>query len=87
MQNQVPATPNTHPSGGTRQDLTLVVMKSNAERNDMISESNDPLVLAVDSLSPMRNRFDAVHSDGAQDAGGDGHGDQGGDGLNIPEAD
>lgn len=47
---------------------------------------NEDLVVAVEQLSVMRERMDAVHSDGAQDAGGDGHGDAGGDGLNIPEA-
>ncbi len=47
---------------------------------------NDGLVVAVEQLSAVRGRMDAVHSDGAQDTGGDGHGDQGGDGLNIPES-
>jgi hypothetical protein len=51
-----------------------------------VSVDNDPLVVAVEDLSVVRGRMDAVHSDGAQDAGGDGHGDQGGDGLNIPES-
>lgn len=51
-----------------------------------MEQGNDPLVLAVDQLSVVRGRMDAVHSDGAQDAGGDGHGSSGGDGLNIPES-
>lgn len=46
----------------------------------------DDLVVAVEELSVIRVRMDAVHSDGAQDAGGDGHGSSGGDGLNIPES-
>lgn len=46
----------------------------------------ESLVVAVEALSGVRGRMDAVHSDGAQDAGGDGHGDAGGDGLNIPES-
>jgi hypothetical protein len=44
------------------------------------------LVVAVQQLSAIRGRMDAQHSDGAQDAGGDGHGSSGGDGLNIPES-
>lgn len=47
---------------------------------------DDGLVLAVEQLSAMRGRMDVVHSDGAQDAGGDGHGSSGGDGLKIPES-
>ncbi|SFQ29497.1 hypothetical protein [Amycolatopsis rubida] len=48
--------------------------------------TDDGLVLAVEQLTAVRGRMDAVHSDGAQDAGGDGHGSGGGDGLNIPES-
>lgn len=47
--------------------------------------NNDGLVVAVEQLTTIRARMDAVHSDGAQDAGGDGHGSSGGDGLNITE--
>jgi hypothetical protein len=54
-------------------------------RHDVNLE-NDPLVVTVEQLSVVRGRMDAMHSDGAQDAGGDGHGDAGGDGLNIPES-
>ncbi|MCX2950873.1 hypothetical protein ORI60_21310 [Lentzea sp. NEAU-D7] len=39
------------------------------------------LVLAVESLSVVRGRADAVHSDASEDAGGDGWN---GDGLNHP---
>ncbi|MGH3923131.1 MAG: hypothetical protein ACRDS1_01340 [Pseudonocardiaceae bacterium] len=46
----------------------------------------DELVVAVEELSVIRGRVDAVHSDGTQDVGGDGHGSSGGDGLNIPES-
>jgi hypothetical protein len=51
-----------------------------------VEQNNNGLVVAVEQLSLVRGRMDAVHSDGAQDAGGDGHGDAGGDGLNIPES-
>ncbi len=51
-----------------------------------MDKQDDDLVVAVEQLSVIRERMDAVHSDAAQDAGGDGHGDQGGDGLNIPES-
>nr|QEO73890.1 hypothetical protein [uncultured bacterium] len=51
-----------------------------------MSIGQDPLVVAVEDLSVVRGRMDAVHSDGSTDAGGDGHGDAGGDGLNIPES-
>ncbi|MFI0798669.1 hypothetical protein SAMN04489729_0813 [Amycolatopsis lurida] len=51
-----------------------------------MESKTDGLVVAVEQLSSVRGRMDAVHSDGAQDAGGDGHGDAGGDGLNIPES-
>lgn len=51
-----------------------------------MNPENDPLVITVTQLSTVRGRMDAVHSDGATDAGGDGHGDAGGDGLNIPES-
>lgn len=44
-------------------------------------ESVSSLVLAVESLSVVRGRADAVHSDASEDAGGDGWN---GDGLNIP---
>jgi hypothetical protein len=47
--------------------------------------TNDGLLVAVEQLTVIRARMDAVHSDATQDAGGDGHGDQGGDGLNIAE--
>lgn len=47
---------------------------------------DDELVVAVQELAVIRERLDAVHSDGAQDSGGDGHGSSGGDGLNIPES-
>jgi hypothetical protein len=43
----------------------------------------DELVLAVDNLSVVRGRMDAVHSDSSEEAGGDGWN---GDNLNIPEA-
>lgn len=46
----------------------------------MASERDDDLVIAVERLAVVRGRLDAVHSDGAQGGGGDGHGDQGGDG-------
>jgi hypothetical protein len=49
-------------------------------------DERDDLVVAVEALSVIRNRTDAVHSDGSSDGGGDGHGDTGGDGLNIPES-
>jgi hypothetical protein len=48
-------------------------------------DEKDDLLIAVERLTVVRGRMDAVHSDGAQGGGGDGHGDQGGDGLNIPE--
>ncbi|MEY8040092.1 hypothetical protein AB8O55_11860 [Saccharopolyspora cebuensis] len=48
--------------------------------------NGEGLVVAVEQLSAMRGRMDAVHSDGAKDGGGDGHGSSGGDGLNIPES-
>ncbi|AHH98683.1 hypothetical protein [Kutzneria albida] len=48
--------------------------------------NDDGLVLAVNTLSQVRGRMDAVHSDSTIVGGGDGHQDQGGDGLNIPEA-
>ena len=51
-----------------------------------MDKEDDELVVAVQELSVIRGRMDAVHSDGAQDAGGDGHGSSGGDGLNIPES-
>lgn len=51
-----------------------------------MDKQDDELVVAVQVLSVIRGRTDAVHSDGAQDAGGDGHGSSGGDGLNIPES-
>jgi hypothetical protein len=51
-----------------------------------VDKEDDELVVAVQELSVIRERMDAVHSDGAQDAGGDGHGSSGGDGLNIPES-
>jgi hypothetical protein len=51
-----------------------------------LDEQDDELVVAVQELSVIRGRMDVVHSDGAQDAGGDGHGSSGGDGLNIPES-
>ena len=44
-------------------------------------ESVSSLVLAVESLSVVRGRADAVHSDASEDAGGDGWV---GDGLNHP---
>lgn len=44
-------------------------------------ESVSSLVLAVESLSVVRGRADAVHSDASEDAGGDGWN---GDGLNHP---
>lgn len=46
--------------------------------------TNDGLVVAVEQLTVVRARMDAIHSDGGQDVG-DGHGDAGGDGLNIAE--
>jgi hypothetical protein len=58
---------------------------SSINRRYKVDTNNDPLVVAVNQLSTLRARMDAVHSDGATDAGGDGHGDAGGDGLNIPE--
>lgn len=51
-----------------------------------MDKQDDELVIAVQELSVIRGRMNAVHSDGAQDAGGDGHGSSGGDGLNIPES-
>jgi len=51
-----------------------------------MAEQDDDLVVAVEKLSVIRGRTDAVHSDGSTDGGGDGHGDTGGDGLNIPES-
>ncbi|GAB3873889.1 hypothetical protein ACFQ1S_00420 [Kibdelosporangium lantanae] len=50
-----------------------------------MSLEDNALVVAVERLSVVRGRMDAVHSDGGTDVGGDGHGDAGGDGLNIPE--
>jgi hypothetical protein len=43
-------------------------------------DTDNDLLLAVESLSVVRGRMDAAHSDGSTDAGGDGHGDAGGDG-------
>lgn len=51
-----------------------------------MDKQEDDLIVAVQELSVIRGRMDAVHSDGTQDAGGDGHGSSGGDGLNIPES-
>lgn len=44
-------------------------------------ESVSSLVLAVESLSVVRGRMDAAHSDTSEEAGGDGWN---GDVLNIP---
>jgi hypothetical protein len=46
----------------------------------MDMDTDDGLLLAVESLSVVRGRMDVAHSDGSTDAGGDGHGDTGGDG-------
>lgn len=50
----------------------------------MINE-NDGLVVAVEQLTTIRARMDAVHSDAGSGDDADGHGDAGGDGLNITE--
>ncbi|CRK55466.1 hypothetical protein [Alloactinosynnema sp. L-07] len=44
------------------------------------------LVVGVQHLSVVRDRFDVAKGDPSKDGGGDGHGDAGGDGLNIPES-
>jgi len=59
---------------------------SNGMGSGTADKQHDELVLAVEELSVIRGRMDAVPSDGAQDTGGDGHGSSGGDGLNIPES-
>lgn len=42
--------------------------------------SDDNLVIAVESLSVIRGRMDAVPGDGSTDKGGDGAGSKGGSG-------
>lgn len=46
----------------------------------------DDMVVGVQELSVVRNRFDAAKGDPSKSGGGDGHGDSGGDGLNIQES-
>lgn len=48
--------------------------------------STEKLIIDVQPLPAVRDRFDANQGDPSKDGGGDGHGDAGGDGLNIPES-
>jgi hypothetical protein len=50
-----------------------------------VINENDGLVVAVEQLTTIRARMDAVHSDAGSGDDADGHGDAGGDGLNITE--
>lgn len=76
-----------HSTGGTRGCLSSVKLGvSGTSLGEARVDERDDLVVAVEALSVIRNRTDAVHSDGSSDGGGDGHGDTGGDGLNIPES-
>lgn len=47
--------------------------------------TDDGLLVAVEQLTVVRARTDAVHSDAGSGDDADGHGDAGGDGLNIAE--